>query len=71
MPTQITINDVTGLTPYNVYLCDEPITTCVYIDTVNSLPYDFIIPSPLDGQLSYNIKIIDGNECEIIKNLTL
>jgi hypothetical protein len=25
----------------------------------------------LDGQNSYNIKIIDGNDCEIIKNLTL
>jgi len=71
MPTQITINDVTGSTPYNVYLCDEPITTCVFIDTINSLPYNFTVPFPLDGQNSYNIKIIDSNYCEIIKNLNL
>jgi len=71
MPTQITINDVTGSTPYKVYLCDDPITTCVYITTTNTLPYNFFVPLAIDGQPSYNLKIIDNNHCVIIKNLTL
>jgi len=71
MPTQITINDVTGVTPCNVYLCDNPITMCVYIDTINSFPYDFFVPPSIDGQTSYNLKIVDDNNCEIIKNLSL
>ena len=71
MPTQITINDVTGATPYKVYLCDDPITTCVYISTINTLPYNFFVPTAIDGQPTYNLKIVDNKHCVVIKNLTL
>jgi hypothetical protein len=71
MPTQITINDVTGSTPCNVYLCDNPITMCVYIGTVNSFPYNFFVPSAIDGQTSYNLKVVYDNNCEKIKLLSL
>jgi hypothetical protein len=71
MPTNITINDITGTTPFDIYICDDPITTCVYIDTINTLPYTFVVPSILDGQLSYNLKVIDELNCTVIQNLTL
>ena len=71
MPTQITINDVTATTPYKVYLCDDPITTCVYITTINTVPYNFFIPLAIDGQPSYNLKIVDDKNCVVIKNLIL
>lgn len=71
MPTQITINNVTGSTPYQVYLCDNPITTCIYITTITTLPYSFYVPSVIDGQTSYNLKIKDNKDCVILKNLTL
>ena len=47
MPTQITIYEITGSSPYNVYTCDTGFTTCVYVDTVVSftdIPYSFYIP---------------------------
>jgi hypothetical protein len=69
MPTTITINDITGSTPCNIYLCDQLITTCIFVDTVSVFPYSFDVPSILDGQLSYNLKTIDSNGCEVINNL--
>jgi len=71
MPTNITINNITGTTPFDIYICDDPITTCVYIDTINTLPYTFVVPSILDGQLSYNLKVIDELSCVVIQNLIL
>ena len=59
MPTNITINNITGTTPFDIYICDDPITTCVYVDTITTLPYMFSVPIILDGQLSYNLKVID------------
>jgi hypothetical protein len=70
MPTTITINNITGVTPYNVYVCPNPSTTCVYIDTITSIPYSFDIPSFMDGQTSYILKVIDDNDCIITETLT-
>lgn len=69
MPTDITISGITGSTPFKIYVCDDPITTCVYINTITTTPYVFEIPSVLDGQPSYNLKVIDNNGCIVIENL--
>jgi len=77
MPTEITINDITGATPFDIYICEDVIPplvpTCVYVATISDppspFPYTFTLPSLLDGQSSYNLKIIDNNNCEIIQNL--
>lgn len=69
MPTTITINDITGTTPFDIYLCDDPLTTCVYVDTITGTTYSFDVPSIMDGQLSYNLKVVDDNDCVIINNL--
>ena len=69
MPTTITINGVTGATPFDVYLCDDLLTTCVYVNTISGGTYSFDIPTILDGQTSYNLKTVDNNGCEVINNL--
>jgi len=72
MPTDITINDITGQTPYDVYLCDDPETTCIYIDTITSLdfPYTFNVPFPLEALTSFTLKVVDDNECVVEQILT-
>jgi len=69
MPLTITINTLNGTSPFDVYLCDDPITTCIYIDTISSAPYQFDVPPILQNLGSYNLKIVDENGCEVIINL--
>jgi hypothetical protein len=73
MPTNININNISGATPFNVYLCDEFNITCIYIDTVpsSSLPYNFQVPSIMEGQVSFNIKVVDNNSCTSISNIII
>jgi hypothetical protein len=71
MPTDITINNITGSAPFDVYLCDNPITTCVYVDTISSTPYVFEIPSIMSSQNDFNLKIVDNNNCTVIETLSL
>lgn len=70
MPTVITINDISGATPFDIYICDNPITTCVYSETITSFPTDIEIPFILANQSSYSLKVIDNNGCTSIKILT-
>jgi hypothetical protein len=70
MPTTITISNLSGSTPYDVYICSNPSTTCVYIDTITSVPYNFDVPSLIDNQSSYILKVIDNNDCVITETLT-
>ena len=71
MPVQITINSITGSSPYDVYLCDDPITSCFYIDTITLIPYVFYVPAIVEDNPSFNLKIVDNNECEFYTNLTV
>lgn len=65
MPTTITVN-MSGVPPYQVYLCDNPLTMCVWIGQTSTSPYEFDVPLSLDEQESYNVKVIDDNGCEKI-----
>lgn len=67
MPTQVTINTLTGTPPYYVYVCDADALNCVYIATINSTPYVFNVPPPLDAQSEVCVKVVDINDCEIIQ----
>ena len=73
MPTNILINDISGSTPFNLYLCDENIVTCIYINTIpsSSLPYNFQIPTIMEGQVSFNLKVVDNNGCTSISNILI
>jgi len=73
MPTNIYISNISGATPFNIYLCDENNVTCVYINTIpsSSLPYDFQIPSIMEGEVSFNLKVVDNNGCTSISNILI
>lgn len=65
MAVQVTINSVTGQSPYDIYICQSNGTGCFYITTVSTIPYVFDIPAPYDTSSSYMLKIIDSNNCVI------
>jgi hypothetical protein len=71
MSTSITINGITGTSPYNITLCDtDPVSpTCVWIAQITSsdLPYTFTPPISLQYTTSFLVKIVDsGFPCTII-----
>ena len=43
--------------------------TCVYLATINDadLPYSVEVPPPYDTMTAFSVKIVDANNCEIIK----
>ena len=67
MPIDITINDISGQTPFDVYVCNTGQTYCVYSATIASgdLPYNFEVPIPFLNSESVNLRIIDDNDCQI------
>lgn len=71
MSTQITISNITGVSPFKVYLCDNPITLSIYIDTISTFPYNVTVPPIWNNLTSFNLKVIDNINCESILNLTL
>jgi hypothetical protein len=73
MPTDITINDITGSTPFDVYICDTGYTTCIYVSTINSvdLPYTFEIPPIYSSLSNFIVKVVDDNNCIVTDTLTL
>jgi len=67
MPTTITVNNITGSTPYDVYICLSGGSPCYYITSINSgdLPYDFTVPKPIEMFPYYCMKIVDADGCII------
>ena len=67
MAVQVTINDISGQTPYDIYVCQVDGSGCFYISTItdSSFPYVFDIPVPYDTSANYMIKAIDSNNCVI------
>jgi hypothetical protein len=73
MTTNILINNISGASPFNIYLCDPSNITCIYIDTIpsSSLPYDFVVPVIMGSQNSFSLKVVDSNSCTFYQNLTV
>ena len=65
MALQVTINDITGVTPYDIYICQSDGTGCFYMATISTVPYVFDIPSPYDTSIEYMLKVVDQNGCVI------
>ncbi len=67
MPNSVTINSITGNTPFEVYLCMSDQNSCYYIDYINvsQIPYTFNVPIPIQDMGSYCLKIIDSDGCSI------
>lgn len=71
MPTQVTINAITGAQPYDVWICNSSQSSCLYINTITTVPYGFNIPLLLDGLTEYKLKIVDNDGCIAYENLSL
>ena len=65
MAVQVTINNITGATPYDIYICQSNGLGCFYITTISTTPYVFDIPSPYDTSSAYMLKVVDANNCVI------
>jgi hypothetical protein len=65
MALQVTINDITGQTPYDIYICQSDGTGCFYMATITTTPYVFDIPPPYDTSIEYMLKVVDNNGCVI------
>lgn len=65
MAVQVTINNITGSSPYDVYICQSNGTGCFFISTITTLPYVFDIPEPYNTSTSYQLKVVDANNCVI------
>jgi hypothetical protein len=65
MAVQVTINSITGQSPYNLYICQSNGGGCFYVTTITTTPYVFDIPSPYDTSSSYMLKVVDANNCTI------
>ena len=71
MGITITINAVTGSTPYNVYICQGDGTGCFYIGESSTIPYTFDIPTPYNLSFDYMVKIVDAEGCVITNTNSL
>jgi len=81
MPTNITINNVTGAQPFDIYVCDSPITTCIYVSTINTvdasspyyqtLPHSFDIPLVYSSLTEFVVKVVDNNDCIVTDTLNI
>ena len=73
MPTNITINNVTGAQPFDVYVCDSPITTCIYVSTINTvdIPYSFDIPVIYSSLTEFVVQVVDNNNCIVTDTLNI
>jgi hypothetical protein len=67
MPTDITISNISGSSPFDVYVCDTGYTACIYISTINSgdLPYIFEIPPVYSSLSNFIVKVTDDNNCTV------
>ena len=69
MAIKCIINSITGISPYDIYICQSGGTSCFYIDTISSNSYEFDIPQPYNTSNVYMLKIIDAADC-IITGIT-
>lgn len=67
MAQQITITNITGAAPYDVYLCDNTYGGCIYIDTIFGfdIPYSFLVPTAFSALTQFGVKVVDYNKCII------
>ena len=70
MPIDVTINNISGSTPFDIYICDDPITMCIYVDTISTVPYQFSVPNLMINLTSFNLKMVDSNGCTTTQILT-
>jgi hypothetical protein len=63
MSELVNILAVTANTPVEIYYCDSVSGDCVYVSTVSTFPYEFIVPEPYSEQ-NFLVKIKDTQDFE-------
>lgn len=71
MGIEVSITNISGQSPYDIYVCQSGGTDCFYITTTSDTSYTFDIPDPYDNSTTYTIKIIDSNDCIIEKTASI
>lgn len=73
MPTSITISNVTGSSPYDIYLSPVDTSNLYYMTQIESmdLPYTFIVPKLLQNYNEYCLQIEDADGCIITNCFTI
>ena len=73
MPTDITITNALGQTPFDIYVCDTGYTTCIYVSTISTgdLPYIFEIPPIFSSLTDFIVKVVDDNNCVVTDTVTV
>lgn len=69
MIINIDINNITGSSPYSIFICQTAGSSCYYITQISSTPYSFTVPPPINNENSFLLKIIDNDGCEIYKSV--
>lgn len=73
MPSLVTVDNIVGTSPFEIYLCLSGGSPCYYIDYVTSseLPYNFVVPIPIQNNLGFCLKVIDADNCTINNCFTI
>jgi len=73
MPTSITINNITGSSPFDIYISPVDENNFFYITNINSgeLPYTFFIPPLVQNQNDYCVRVEDADGCIITNCITV
>jgi len=71
MEIDVTIDELTGASPFDVYICDINQFTCLYVETIESAPFTFNILHPFNIHPCYKVKVIDNNGCIIIREFCI
>jgi len=58
---KVSINGITGQSPFDIYLCQSSLNDCIFVETISTTTSSFDIPKPFDNNNQYILKVIDGN----------
>lgn len=67
--SQITISGITGIPPYDVYICDTTFSFCSLISGSTTIPpnIDYTLSGVFENVSPVIIKIVDSNGCEFFE----
>ena len=69
MPNKVTITAISGAPPYDIYVCDQTITYCYFVQSFTGGTISFDVPFPLEDANPIVLQIFDSNGCEMIQPL--
>jgi hypothetical protein len=69
--SQITVNTISGVPPYTIYVCDILQKNCIFATSgVTSVPTTINIPNEFEGYVTILVKIVDSNNCQFISTIS-